>query len=220
MGTTTEALLARADKLIELGKEVLSTKYKVGSFGSFVDGPLSAKWSTRCDMFLAQTFGVRSPVNARFLKLTSYYKKPDKPSYNENLLGIIEGAREEIEAGYLVSLETKIRVDAYEDLLELAEEISGTKQRVAAIMVTGGVLEAHLRKLCEKHERKPSSPKLSVYITELYKAEVLSKSEKRQLEVYMDYRNAAAHLEEKDYGVFNAERMVSDVRRLMVEHPA
>jgi hypothetical protein len=65
--------------------------------------------------------------------------------------GIFRAAHGLVRDGRLGSFVDAIRVHAEDDLLEQADQLLVSSHRVAAAVLAGGVLEVHLRRLCEKH---------------------------------------------------------------------
>jgi hypothetical protein len=114
----------------------------------------------------------------------------------------------------------------FSDFLEMAEYLlqdEGLKDP-AAVMI-GGVLEQHLRKLCDKHsiptvgtDGKPK--KLDVMNAELAKANVYGKNEQKQITAWAGIRNDAAHAHYDKYKKEDVDIMTRWVRNFLSNYPA
>ncbi len=92
-------------------------------------------------------------------------------------------------------------------------------------MVTGSVLEAHLRKLCDKNgiptvkadgKSKTGEP----LNQDLAAAGVYSKLELKNVTAWLDLRNKAAHGEYKEYDATHVDDVLRSVRSFMTRYPA
>lgn len=77
------------------------------------------------------------------------YKAHD---YNHlaSLIGIVDSANQDIQAGYLKSFEELIHGDVFTDFLEMAEHLVNSGYKDAAAVIAGSTLEAHIKQLCSK----------------------------------------------------------------------
>lgn len=88
-------------------------------------------------------------------------------------------------------------------------------------MLAGGVLEQHLRKLCDKHGVALSAkPKLETMNTGLAKAGVYGKNEQKQVTAWAGIRNDAAHAEYSRYTGEQVALMAQGIRHFMATYPA
>ncbi len=88
---------------------------------------------------------------------------PPLPSETINTLaGVLESLAEDYRNGHLQSFAERVHSDIFSDFLEMADyllEDEGLKDPAAVLI--GGVLEQHLRTLCDKHSIPiPPKPKL------------------------------------------------------------
>jgi hypothetical protein len=67
------------------------------------------------------------------------------------LLGVLRGMRADYAAGYLSSVAELIHADLFADFLEMSDHLLSQGYKDPAAVVTGAVLEEHLRKLCDKN---------------------------------------------------------------------
>ncbi len=69
--------------------------------------------------------------------------------------GMLQALRNDYEAGYLQSVVELVHADIFADFLDMAHYLLEHNYKDAAAVITGSVLEAHLRKLCGKHDIAP-----------------------------------------------------------------
>jgi hypothetical protein len=123
MASQTELLLARADDLISRGEAVQQTKWistdQFRRATSWVDKAAFSTWMASSLAFLRRVFGVSHTHTQLF------QQRCIKNSFSDALEGtaILRSAREEIEQGYLVSLEQLVSADVFTDFLEMAEHL-------------------------------------------------------------------------------------------------
>lgn len=133
------------------------------------------------------------------------------------LRGILKALRADYEAGYLQSLVELVHADVFTDFLEMADYLLGQGYKDPAAVVTGSVLEAHLRKLCEKHgmavAKADGTPKKADALnSELAGAGVYSKLDQKSVTAWLDLRNKAAHGQYSEYTQEQVKFMLQGVR--------
>jgi len=145
------------------------------------------------------------------------------------LVGVLRALRQDVDADRLRSFEELVHADMFADLLAQASYLNDAKFSRAAVVLAGGVLEEHLRKLCAKHnvatvgsDGKPR--KASALNADLYsQRNVYSNAERAEIEGWQNRRNSAAHGEadfEAKHDQADIRRMVEGVRGVIVKYPA
>lgn len=117
--------------------------------------------------------------------------------YGGSVVPVITGAlialRKAINAGSLVRLEDRLRANVYDDFLVQAGELLTAGYHVAAMVLIGGVLEDHLRKLCQvRNLIWKGDGSVSKY-NDLLKDTLYPQTAWRRIQAIADVRNAAAH---------------------------
>ena len=132
-------------------------------------------------------------------------------------------------SGYMQTFHELVHAELFSDFLEQAEYLLVSKFKDAAAVIAGGVLEEHLRKLCNKmgiatvqtdKHGKTTPKKLDTINTELAKASVYDKNEHKQVTAWAGVRNDAAH---GDYGNYDAAKvglMIQWLRGFVAKYPA
>jgi hypothetical protein len=121
------------------------------------------------------------------------------------LAGIMRALRSDVEAGYMRSFEELVNADVFADFIEMAEELVGKGYKDAAAVITGSVLEEHLRKLAGKHGGSTQHPD-----GRFVKADT----------AWLALRNKAAHGRYDEYDRAQVEALIRDVRSFMERFPA
>jgi len=127
--------------------------------------------------------------------------------------GTVKAVREAIASGYLIGVRQLIH-DGYKD--------------PAAVLI-GGVLEDHLRKLCDKNglptefvdsSGKPRPKKVETMNTELAKAGVYLKTDQKMVTGWYGLRTDAAHGHYDRYSAEQVRLMLDGVTNFLARHPA
>lgn len=120
----------------------------------------------------------------------------------EIIIGVLLGLKDELSIGALNSVPELIRGELFENFLEMAEYLANEGYKDAAAVIAGSSLEAHLRRLAKKYDigieiiesgAKPRYKKAEIINQELYKANVYSPLDQKQITAWLDLRNNAAH---------------------------
>ena len=129
------------------------------------------------------------------------------------------------EAGLLIDLRASLRNEVHEDFLEQAEAFLSETTPVpdslksAATVLAGGVLEDQLRKLAERKGVQISGHStISKLNEELYRAKVYEKTEMKQVTLWGDYRNNAAHHKPGDVPIDQVKPMIDGIRAFILRH--
>lgn len=155
-------------------------------------------------------------------------KMPDQisvPGHGGSVVPVISGAliamRNAVDTGLLISLENRLRANVYDDFLEQATELLRTRYHVAAMTLIGGVLEDHLRKLCDGRGLKWNGNGAINKYNDLLRDALYPQLVWRRIQAIADLRNDAAH------GSKGSAIKVEDVQdahqyvgRFLVDYPA
>ena len=140
------------------------------------------------------------------------------------LLGILRAMRADYAAGYLSSVAELIHADVFADFLEMADHLLSQGYKDPAAVVTGSVLEEHLRKLCDKSgiaTNNGATPKKADLLNaELAGASAFSKLDQKSITAWLDLRNKAAHGKYTEYTKEQVQALLDGIRHFMVRCPA
>lgn len=148
------------------------------------------------------------------------------PSYTAIELGaVVQALNDDFKSGAMQSVVELVHAAVFDDLLELASELAGKGYYPPAAVVTGAVLEEHIRKLAQKNEigvtddrgRPQSFEALGV---ELVRKNAVSESRRKILAGWYGQRTEAAHGHFDKVIDVEVERMIQGVRDFVDTHPA
>jgi len=141
------------------------------------------------------------------------------------LVGIVRAMKADISAGWLTTVEELLHADTFADFLDQASELLGKGYKDAAAVLTGGVLEAHLRALCVKcgvtTDLPNGSPKKATLLNaDLVKATAYNTIQSKAIESWLAIRNAAAHGEYTKYDAAGVSNMIMAIESFIAVNPA
>jgi hypothetical protein len=143
----------------------------------------------------------------------------------EPLRGILYALRNDYAAGHLQSFVELVHADIFAGFLEMADYLLQQGYKDPAAVVTGSVLEEHLRKLCGKHSvdvfKADGSPKKTDSLnSDLAAAGAYSKLDLKNVTAWLDLRNKAAHGHYAEYSQAQVVLMLQAVRDFVARYPA
>lgn len=140
------------------------------------------------------------------------------------LRGILGAIKIEYQNNYLKTVEEIIHADLFADFLEMADHLLQENYKDAAAVIGGGVLEEHLRKLCQKNnipiQLNGKNKKLDTMNSELKSAGSYDSLIQKSITAWADLRNNAAHGHYSTYDKNQVALMISGVRDFIVKFPA
>ncbi len=148
------------------------------------------------------------------------------------LRGVLQGLQKDVEAGYLESLTQRIHANVFSDLLESAEHLAledNNGYKDAAAVLAGGVLEQHIRKLCEHHniptehtnnrgELVPT--KIDSLNAQLVKVGAYNKTDQGAVTNWYRIRTDAAHARYDQYTTEQVRILIDGLRSFIARNPA
>lgn len=146
----------------------------------------------------------------------------------QNLVGILQALKADIEAGYLYKINELIHADIFSDFLEMAEHLLREGYKDASAVLIGGVLEEHIRKLCIKSgvpieiqkDGKTAFKKASTMNDDLKKNGIHGGIDHKNINAWLELRNKAAHGKYAEYTKDHVELMLSGISNFIAAYPA
>ncbi len=214
-------LIKRIDQLIAMGKNVLTTRRKE-EFSEYVDWGQQKGFRSAGLSFLERTFGSDHPYVKEFNK----YTDAQYPSAIEAGLGVLEAAKNEISGGWLFTVKGLVSAEIFADFLDMATYLLHENYKDPAAVVTGSVLEEHLRQLCNKNNilidvsqgGKTIPKKADRMNADLSSANIYNKLDHKNVTAWLDLRNKAAHGHYNEYTKDQVELMLSGVTDFMTRN--
>ena len=217
----TEKIIERIDQLLDLSQKVAATKKMVmkGSSRMKVDEGLIKGFRSATLSFIEQFYG---NSHTHYVEFGKSVKGRVINDLNAGV-AILNAIKSEIEGGWLNTIKGLISAEIFADFLEMAEHLLENNYKDPAAVLTGSVLEEHLRQLCSKtgietevETGKGMKPKKADLINaELNKTEVYNKLDQKAITSWLDLRNKAAHGKYDDYSQEQVSLMLQGVSDFM-----
>lgn len=218
-----EDYIRRADDLIRLAESALSN-LQPGPYG----GSLA-----KSESFMELRSAAMSFIECVFGREHSYYVEFDAKvkdateGYVRYALGILKAVRSELAGGWLVTTRGLISSEVFADFLGMGEHLLSEGYKDPAAVMTGGVLEEHLRQLATKIgisvtqlvHGKESHRKADSLNADLAKAGVYGILDQKTITGWLDLRNKAAHGKYAEYSREQVGLMLDGVRNFVVRLP-
>ena len=209
-----EELQRRINELIAFSEKVLATKRSTDHH-EFVSNDLFNEFRSASLSFLKNTFGAEHP----FFKEFDTEAKNAKSYDTREGIGVLKAAKQEIDGGWLFTVKGLVSAEIFSDFLEMADYLLREGYKDPAAVMTGSVLEEHLRQLCNKNsiptetikEGKPNPKKADLMNSELAGAAVYNKLDQKSITSWLDLRNKAAHGQYTEYTKEQVEIMFQGV---------
>lgn len=213
-----QKILDRLTALIDMGERVLATQRSPGEMvigDDRVDTQLAYQWATSVQHLLARVFGHDSEHYRNFEAQTRTL------TYSPvcHAQGILKAAKDDYEHGHLFEMRRLVQAEVFGDFLEQAEHLLDAGYYQAAAVLTGGVLEDGLRKLCLANGIAVAKrSKVDAMNANLAKKGVFSVLTQKRITVLADLRNKAAHGKWNEFTGDDVREMVQATRQLMEKH--
>jgi hypothetical protein len=141
------------------------------------------------------------------------------------LVGVLKALKADLGDGYLLSIEELVHGAVFDDFLEMAAELADKGYKVPAAVLSGAVMEEHVRKLAARSglrlddtRGKPKS--FDTLTIELVKAGHFSEPQRKILIGWYGQRSEAAHGRPENVIEADLPRMIEGIRDFMVRFPA
>lgn len=179
-----------------------------------IDSAAFQGWATGVLNLLQRVFGKESVHFQRFERQADV--TGDSGSGFMTAAAIFDSAREDYEGGYLFNVESLIRADVFDDIIEQASALLKAGYKDPACVVAGVALETTLKNLCSLHSLPHG--KLDKMNADLAKAGVYNKGMQKQITAWADRRNCAAHGDWEQYSTEDVADLIAGVGRLIAEY--
>lgn len=140
-------------------------------------------------------------------------------------VGILSALQSDILSGWMTRVEELLHADTFSDFIEMSNELLGKGYKDAAAVITGTVLEVHLRLLASKNgvalENPGGSPRKAESLNaDFAKENVYHKMQQKQVTAWLGLRNSAAHGSYDEYAASDVARFTEGVRDFLLRYPA
>ena len=202
----------RIKALIEESREIVALgKPEFGSLTIEDDARLNA-WLVKLKNIIEVTFGQDSPHYRQMLELTKLGIQ--YASQVQAIEGLLIGALDDLESGFLVGQEFLIAGEVFDSVLEEAKHLNQSGYKDCAAVLTRIVLEDTLKRIA-RSEGGNENQKASQINDELRKLGRYPKLQWRLVQTWLDIGNAAAHGGFDQYSDEDVQRLIEDVERFL-----
>jgi hypothetical protein len=207
----------RVQELIEEGQAVAKLE-RPSSVGPYIQDedkiPLQA-WLIKVSNILETVFGPESPHVRHFGEFTKDGMRLVEHSYDIlPIVGLLTGALDDLEQGYLAGQEFLIAGEVFDSVLEQAKHLNQNGYKDPAAVLARVVLEDSLKRIA-RSEGIDDSQKASRLNDELKKAGRYPQPQWRLVQAWLDVGNAAAHGKFDAYDEEDVERLIKDIERFL-----
>lgn len=173
-------------------------------------GPFAA-WRAQATHLLASWLPVSHSYIALFTEAATPEKQNDPAvDHRDAGVGVLQGLRLDVEAGYLTGLRQLVVAEVFSDFLDMADHLDTQGYSHPAASLAGAVLEDALRRAVTDAGRKPGKNLESLAEVALH-AEIFGPTTYKQIKVWIDLRNDADH---GNFGSVSRDQVSSFVRDL------
>lgn len=208
-----------ADRLRALIKEgeTVATLEKASPRGlaSIADKVSLHSWSAKVQNILVTVFGANSSQYEYYERLTSQWV--DQAYKVNSVVGLLIGALDDLENGYLAGQEFIIAAEIFDSVLEQAKHLNQAGYKDPAAVLVRVVLEDSLKRLA-REESIDDTLKASRINDELKKVGKYAQPQWRLVQAWLDTGNSAAHGQFNDYTQENINQLIEDVERFLAQY--
>jgi hypothetical protein len=195
----------------------------------------SGEFSSSAIAAVERAVGTKSPFYseaARYAEQNAKISSTMVPelglAHIHKLAGVVRAVRSAVANDYLASAREMIRGEVFADFLAQAEYLLDQGYKDPAAVIAGGVIEDHLRRLCEKLSIETTElvgadvrPKKAEKMnTDLVKADAYEKLQQKNITAWLDLRNKAAHGEYDKYATQEVKLMLAGITDFISRFPA
>lgn len=143
----------------------------------------------------------------------------------QQFTAIVHALRDDYALGGLTAVEEIVHADLFDDFLDMANELLSKGFIGPAAVLSGTVLEEHLRKLAKKHgvdiaDEKGRPKSVESLGVDLRKAEIVTEVQRKSVTAWYAQRTEGAHARPENLNDGEVERMIDGVRDFVARYPA
>ena len=209
-------LANRMRELIDEGKAVALLERSSAHGPKYIqDKATLHSWLSKVTNIIEASFGAESSQSRhlsqlmpRGIQLVKY------ASEVLSIVGLLSGAVEDLEKGYLLKQEFLIAGEVFDSLLEQAKYLNQTGYQGPAAVLGRVVLEGALRRIARR-EGMESDEKASTINESLKSASIYTQPRWRMVQAWLDIGNAAAHGRVSDFTDRDVTEMLEGISNFL-----
>lgn len=170
------------------------------------------QWKLSCLNTIEVIAGKTSVFYKTFPHARLDYKGHTFDEAMSHYLSVLRALGEELQTGFLYGVEMLVAKDLLNTVIEEARALLQAKYKDAAAIYCRVILETWLKRYCDNNKiAYGKREKLSALSDKLKKKELLNLLEWRQIQVWSDIGNSAAHGKFNDYAEDDVKNMLNGV---------
>jgi hypothetical protein len=205
----------RIRELIEEGRAVAKLE-RDSSVGPYIQEKIPLhSWLTKVHNIIEMVFGTHSPHYQQKQQLTR--RKIEYSHEVNQLVGLLEGALNDLENGYLICQEFIIAGEVFDSVVEQAKYLNQSGHKDPAAVLARVVLEDSLKRLA-REESLNETLSASRINDELRRVGRYAQPQWRLIQAWLDLGNAAAHGRFAEYSQQDVQKLIEDIERFLAAH--
>lgn len=208
----------RMRELIAEGKGVAELERPSEYAGPYIqDKPALHSWLSKVTNIIEAGFGTQSSQYRHLSQLMPNGIQLVEHSYEVlSIVGLLSGAVDDLERGYLLNQEFLIAGEVFDSLLEQANHLNQSGYKDPAAVLGRVVLEDALRRIARR-ESLHSNEKASIINDSLRTAGVYAQPRWRMVQAWLDIGNAAAHGKASDFTEQDVTKMLEGIIEFLAD---
>jgi HEPN domain-containing protein len=206
----------RLEELISEGKHVSNLESGDPMNRYIKDNAAIHSFLTKTENILASVFGKNSTHYAHYQTLTQ--RRGMQRSYEvDTVIGVLLGAKDDLENGFLVGQEFLIASEIFDSVLEQAKHLNSAGYKDPAAVLSRVVLEDALKRLARENGIDDSQRAASINDM-LRQAGTYPQPQWRLIQACLDVGNAAAHGNFNNYNQEDVKQRIEDIERFLAAY--
>ncbi len=207
------ALVGQVNEI--LGKGEWARGQTQGTSPGYVAGAPYAEFRTQA---IAFAYRILDENNAYTRDLAELAVQPTISAL-ERGIGTMRALRNDLASGYLTSLRELVEAEVFSDFLDMARHLLDNGFHHPAASLCGAVLEDGLRKIARSNgEQVPDRDELGSLASRLAQKRAYNALALKQLQVWIEVRNAADHGRWNDFTAADTSSMIEGVTGFLAQH--
>jgi len=211
-------LADRMRELIAEGRCVAALERPSQSVGPYIqDKPALHSWLSKVTNIIDTSFGAQSSQSRHLSQLMPRGIQSVAYSYEVlSIVGLLSGAVDDLEKGYLLRQEFLTAAEVFDSLLEQANHLNQAGYKDPAAVLGRVVLEEALRRIARR-EGLDSGEKANAINDLLRNARIYAQPRWRMVQAWLDIGNAAAHGKASDFNEQDVANMLGGISSFLAD---
>ncbi|MEO5361483.1 MAG: hypothetical protein H7843_13725 [Nitrospirota bacterium] len=218
MNKVDHKIIERIQQLEEKANKVKSTHKpnppRVIGFPT-LDTNIFNEWKVSVENLIIKVSGKDSPYYENFKNVVKHGYQSDVDSG----VGILRGLKDDIEQGFLASVQELVKAEVFTDFLEISQHLLENNYKDPAASLIGAILENGLKDIAAKYSISFSKKDgIDNINNKLAKSGIYNALVQKQVDVWRTIRNSADHGKFDEYTLEDVNNMKLGVESFLVNN--